>query len=136
MRDREYVPESPKSKHNRGQSEDMRVANFAHSETDGEGVPPPANSPRITPEQMLGRMSIDDPDFISRQSSQNAVAEEADRDVSNPPSPPAAWRALEGQDGSTMTIAQAVIRKRRGLGEGSASRRPPGVPEEPPSSSA
>ena len=131
MRDREYVPESPKSKHNRGQSEDMRVANFAHSETDGEGVPPPRTS-EDNPEQMLGRMSIDDPDFISRQSSQNAAAEEADRDVSNPPSPPAAWRALEGQDDSTMTIAGRLSSGNAvGSVEGSVSRRPPGVPEEP-----
>jgi len=128
---RGYVPESPKSNHNRGQSEDMRVANFAHSETDGEGVPPPRTS-EDNPEQMLGRMSIDDPDFTSRQSSQDAAAEEADREVSPQSPPPAAWSVLEGHDDSTMTIAGRLSSGNAvGSVEGSVSRRPPGVPEEP-----
>ena len=127
--DAKDVPESPKGgKHNRHRSaEDVGATAAIHSDPDGEDVSAPRTSDD-NPEQMLGRMDINDPEFTS---SAEKTAE--DGAPSPPPSPPpAAWKVLEGQDDSTMTIA-GRLSSGNALGsvEGSVSRRPPGVPEDP-----
>ena len=124
--DAKDVPESPKGgKHNRHRSaEDVGATAAIHSDPDGEDVSAPRTSDD-NPEQMLGRMDINDPEFTSSAAEDGAP--------SPPPSPPpAAWKVLEGQDDSTMTIA-GRLSSGNALGsvEGSVSRRPHGVPEEP-----